>query len=151
MVVYGKVNGGGSSQCFHGGAVFVWPVFQSYQFLDLTPISVTVDLKRAIARHNTRIDVPAVFTVAISTEEGVMQNAAERLLGLGQQDIRGLATDIIFGRLRFLIAATDIEEIDAARDKFLETAAKDIEGELNKIGLRLINVNITDITLSNNN
>ncbi len=150
MVIYGSVgsNKDGTSRaakCIHGGASFVMPFFQAYSFLDLTPISISVDLKNALSRQNIRIDVPSRFTVGISTEPGVMQNAAERLLGLKLNDIQDLAKDIILGQLRLVIALMDIEEINTDRDKFLEAVSRNVEGELKKIGLRLINVNVTDI------
>lgn len=150
MVIYGNVGSARdgsalSAKCIHGGAAFIWPVFQSYQYLDLTPMSISVDLKNALSRQNIRIDVPSRFTVGISTEQGVMQNAAERLLGLQLSEIQELAKDIIFGQLRLVIATMDIEEINTDRDKFLEAVSRNVETELKKIGLRLINVNITDI------
>ncbi len=151
MVIYGKVgtNKDGtarSARCVHGGASFVWPVVQAYQYLDLTPISINVDLTNALSHQNIRVDVPSRFTVGISTENGVMQNAAERLLGLKLSEIQELAKDIIFGQLRLVIATMDIEEINTDRDKFLEAVSHNVETELKKIGLRLINVNVTDIT-----
>lgn len=150
MVIYGSIgkNKDGtsrSSKCIHGGAKLVWPFFQKYSFLDLTPISISVDLKNALSRQNIRIDVPSSFTVGISTEQGVMQNAAERLLGLPLTQIQDLAKDIILGQMRLVIALMDIEEINTDRDKFLEAVSRNVEGELKKIGLRLINVNVTDI------
>ena len=151
MVIYGNIgkNKDGtnrSAKCIHGGATFVVPVFQSYAFLDLTPISIQVDLRNALSRQNIRIDVPSRFTVGISTEQGVMQNAAERLLGLKLSEIQELSKDIIFGQLRLIIATMDIEEINTDRDKFLVAVSRNVETELKKIGLRLINVNVTDIT-----
>ncbi len=151
MVIYGKVgqNKDGtarSARCIHGGAAFIWPVFQSYEYLDLTPMSISVDLKSALSRQNIRIDVPARFTVGISTESGTMQNAAERLLGLKLQEIQELAKDIIFGQMRLIIATMEIEEINIDRDKFLAAVSSNVESELRKIGLRLINVNVTDIS-----
>lgn len=150
MVIYGKVGSSQdgtaiSAKCIHGGAAFIWPIFQSYEYLDLTPMSISVDLKNALSRQNIRIDVPSSFTVGISTEPGVMQNAAERLLGLKLSQIQDLAKDIIFGQLRLVIATMDIEEINTDRDKFLEAVSSNVETELKKIGLRLINVNVTDI------
>ena len=150
MVIYGKVgnNNDGtarSARCVHGGASFVWPVFQAYEYLDLTPISISVDLRNALSRQNIRIDVPSRFTVGISTEPTIMQNAAERLLGLQLMEIQELAKDIILGQLRLVIATMDIEEINADRDKFLLAVSGNVESELKKIGLRLINVNVTDI------
>ena len=151
LVIYGKVgtdkNGQTkSAKCIHGGAAFIVPVLQSYQYMDLTPISINVDLKNALSKQNIRINVPSRFTVGISTEPGIMQNAAERLLGLKMIEVQELAKDIIFGQLRLIIATMDIEEINSDRDKFLIAVSNNVEIELKKIGLRLINVNVTDIT-----
>lgn len=151
LVIYGKVgtNKDGtnrSAKCIHGGAAFIWPVIQAYEYLDLTPMSINVDLTNALSHQNIRVDVPSRFTVGISVEQGVMQNAAERLLGLRLPEIQELAKDIIFGQLRLVIATMDIEEINTDRDKFLEAVSHNVETELKKIGLRLINVNVTDIT-----
>jgi len=151
MVIYGKVspNKDGTSRsakCIHGGASFIWPFVQSYTFLDLTPLSISVDLKNALSKQNIRIDVPSVFTVGISTDPAIMQNAAERLLGLQLKQISELAKDVIFGQLRLVIATMDIEEINTDRDKFLEAISRNVEGELKKLGLKLINVNMTDIS-----
>ncbi len=151
MVIYGRVgkNKDGSTRsakCIHGGAAFIVPVIQAYEFLDLTPLSIPVDLKSALSRQNIRVDVPSRFTVGISTEPSIMQNAAERLLGLQLAEIQELAKDIIFGQLRLIIATMDIEELNTDRDKFLEAVSRNVEVELKKIGLRLINVNMTDIS-----
>ena len=150
LVIYGKVgsdkNGQArSAKCVHGGAPFIMPIIQSYQFMDLTPISINVDLKNALSKQNIRVDVPSRFTVGISTEPGIMQNAAERLLGLRMNEIQELAKDIIFGQLRLVVATMEIEEINNDRDKFLVAVSNNVEIELKKIGLRLINVNVTDI------
>ena len=150
LVVYGKVGKGGgaesrSAKCIHGGAAFVWPIIQDYAFLDLTPISIEINLTNALSKQNIRVDVPSRFTVGVSTEAGVMTNAAERLLGLSQVDISNLAKDIIFGQLRLVVATMDIEEINSNRDKFLAAVSSNVEAELKKIGLKLINVNVTDI------
>ncbi|MBN2487035.1 MAG: flotillin family protein [Bacteroidales bacterium] len=150
LVVYGKVGKGSSDEsrsakCIHGGAAFIWPVIQDYSFLDLTPISIEINLTSALSKQNIRVDVPSRFTVGISTEPGVMTNAAERLLGLSQENISNLAKDIIFGQLRLVVATMEIEEINSNRDLFLAAVSSNVEAELKKIGLKLINVNVTDI------
>jgi flotillin len=132
MVIYGNVGSSKdgtaiSAKCIHGGAAFIWPIIQAYEFLDLTPMSISVDLKSALSRQNIRIDVPSSFTVGISTENGVMQNAAERLLGLKLPEIQDLAKDIIFGQLRLVIATMEIEEINTDRDKFLDAVSSNVE------------------------
>ena len=146
LVVYGKVADGKSAKCLHGGASFIWPVIQSYQWLDLTPLPIDIRLEGALSKQNIRVNTPSTFTVGISTEPGVMENAAERLLGLGLAEIKELAKDIIFGQMRVVIATMDIEEINADRDKLIANISTGVEVELKKVGLRLINVNVQDIT-----
>jgi flotillin len=149
LVVYGRTGAkktGASSSCYHGGGAFVWPIIQSCQFLDLTPMPIDIRLEGALSQQNIRVNTPSTFTVGVSTEPGVMQNAAERLLGLSQPQVQELAKDIIFGQMRVVIATMPIEEINADRDKMIENISDGVEVELKKVGLRLINVNIQDIT-----
>ncbi|HEX2165319.1 MAG TPA: SPFH domain-containing protein, partial [Thermoanaerobaculia bacterium] len=151
LVVYGKVAGGGpagglSAKCYHGGAAFIWPLIQDYAFLDLTPQTIDIKLEGALSLQNIRVNTPSTFTVGISTEPGVMENAAERLLGMDMKQVAELARDIIFGQMRVVLATMPIEEINADRDKLIENIYNGVEVELKKVGLRLINVNIQDIT-----
>jgi flotillin len=146
MVIYGKVKGGNTARCIHGGAAFVWPLFQDFDFLSLEPIQIEIPLKDALSMENIRVNVPSVFTVAIGTETEFMQNAAIRLLGLNTHQVKQQAQDIIFGQLRQVIASMKIEDINRDREAFLHNIQTSLEPELRKIGLVLINVNITDIT-----
>lgn len=146
LVIYGKVQKGKAAHTIHGGGKFVWPLIQDYQYLSLTPMSINIDLRNALSMQNIRINVPSTFTVGISVDPTIMNNAAERLLGLKPHEIEGMAKEIIFGQLRLTVASLTIEQINQDRESFLESIRKNVEPELNKIGLYLINVNITDIT-----
>ena len=147
LVIYGRVGGeGASARCLHGGGALVWPVIQGYAFLDLTPISIDIKLQGALSQQNIRVNTPATFTVGVSTEPGVMQNAAERMLGMSLTEVENLARDIIFGQMRVVIATMPIEEINTDREKLITNITESLETELRKVGLRLINVNIQDIT-----
>lgn len=146
LVVYGRVGSGKSSRCVHGGGVFVMPLIQDYAYLSLTPMTINIPLRGALSLMNIRIDVPSTFTVGISTDPVIMQNASIRLLGLSFKQIEEMAMEIIFGQLRLTVASLTIEQINQDREMFLEAISKNVEPELAKIGLNLINVNITDIT-----
>ncbi len=145
LVISGKVGGDGTAKCISGGGAFVWPVIQEYAYLSLEPIQIDIPLKDALSLENIRVAVPSVFTVAIGTEAEVRQNAAVRLLGLTHDQIKRQAQDIIFGQLRQVIASMKIEEINRDREGFLHRIQTSLEPELKKIGLVLINVNITDL------
>ncbi len=147
LVIYGKAGRGhDAAACIHGGARFVMPLFQDFAWLSLEPMQIEIPLRGALSMENIRVNVPSVFTVAIGTAPELMQNAAIRLLGMPRQEIARRSEDIIFGQLRQVIASMQIEDINRDREKFLEAIMNSLEPELRKIGLVLINVNITDIT-----
>ena len=145
LVIYGNRGTSKSAKCVHGGGAFVWPIIEDCAYLSLTPIGIDANLTNALSKQNIRVDVPCRFTVGISTDPESMLAAAERLLGQSAQQIQELARDILFGQLRLVIATMSIEELNSDRDKFLEAITANVEVELKKIGLRLINVNVTDI------
>jgi flotillin len=146
LVVSGRVGRDRASKCYHGGGVFVWPVIQDYAYLALEPQVIDIPLEGALSLNNIRVNAPATFTVGISTDPVLMNNAAERLLHLSAQQVRELAQDIILGQLRLVIATLTIEEINKDREKFMTLINENVAQEINKIGLDLINVNIRDIT-----
>ncbi len=146
MVIYGRSQGNKTAQCIHGGAKFIIPVLQDYAFLSLEPMQIEIPLRGALSMENIRVNVPSVFSIAIGTTPELMQNAAIRLLGLRKDAIAKQAEDIIFGQLRQVIASMKIEEINRDREAFLMNIQTSLEPELRKIGLVLINVNVTDIT-----
>jgi flotillin len=147
LIIYGGMTGRGqAAKCVCGGMQFVVPLFQDYAWLSLEPMQIEIPLRGALSIENIRVNVPSVFTVAIGTTPEQMHNAAIRLLGLSRGEIVKQAEDIIFGQLRQVIASMQIEDINRDRDAFLTNIQSSLEPELKKIGLVLINVNITDIT-----
>ncbi len=150
LVIFGRVGSGKSARCMHGGGAVVWPLIQDYAYLNLTPMTINIPLQGALSIQNIRVNVPSTFTIGISTEPSIMLNAAERLLGLKQASIEEMAREIIFGQLRLTVASLTIEQINQDRESFLEAIRRNVDPELNKIGLSLLNVNITDITDESN-
>ncbi len=146
LVIYGKVGGQRAAKCMHGGGTFVIPLIQDYAYLSLEPMTIEIELNSALSKKNIRVNVPSTFTIGISTAPDIMNNAAERLLGLSYAQIADQARDIILGQMRLVIATLSIEEINQDREKFLDLVNRNVNIELNKIGLEMINVNIRDIT-----
>ncbi len=146
LVVYGKVAGQRAAKCLHGGGTFVIPLIQDFEYLSLEPLTIDIELTGALSKKNIRVNVPSTFTIGISTEPEIMNSAAERLLGMSEQQISAQARDIILGQMRLVLATLGIEEINQDREKFLDLVNKNVGFELNKIGLDVINVNIRDIT-----
>jgi flotillin len=113
-------------------------------------MTISIPLDNALSLQNIRINVPSTFTVGVSTNPLIMNNAAERLLHLTKNDIEAMAQEIILGQLRLTVASLTIEQINQDRDAFLELIRDNVGAELHKLGLYLINVNIIDITDESN-
>lgn len=145
LVIYGKTGGESASKCVHGGAAFVLPLLQDYEYLDLEPFVVPINLDNALSQENIRISVPTTVTAAVSNQPGIMQNAAIRLLGLSREKIQSQSQDIILGQMRAVIATMQIEEINRDRQAFMAKVNEAVSTEMEKIGLSVINVNIKDI------
>ncbi len=150
LVIWGSGTEGKGAKIIHGGMEFVWPIIQEYKYMNLTPIPIGIDLRGALSKENIRVDVPSNFMVAIDPQPEVAQMAAQRLLNLNRGQIGKLSEEIIYGQLREVIASMDIVEINSNREKFQQEIHAKVESELKKIGLKLVNVNITDITDESN-
>lgn len=146
LVIFGKVAGNAASKCIHGGGAFVWPIIQDFRRLSLEPMSIDINLKGALSANAIRVNIPSTFTFAISKDPKLQQEASVRLLGMKENDIKEQAKDIILGQLRQVVASMTIDEINNDREKFMKLINDEVETELNKLGLDIINVNITDIT-----
>jgi len=146
LVVFGKVGGAQASRCYNGGSTFVMPIFQNYEYLDLSPMTIDISLGNALSSQNIRVNVPATFTVGISNDPEIMGNAATRLLGKSTMEIQNLAREIITGQMRVVIASMTIEQINADRERLIGGITQGVDVELRKVGVHLINCNITDIT-----
>ena len=141
LVIYGKTGKGRSSKCMHGGAAFIWPVLQAYELLDLTPICMEINAKHKLTDGST-IKPPVKCTVGISTDSGVMGNAAERLSGLGSEEITNLAKDIIESSINHVVDRTESISNNSNKVAFNEAIEARVQKELRVIGLRVISFDV---------
>jgi flotillin len=128
-----------------GGGTFVWPIIQQYNFLDLAPFTLKVALQDALSAETIRVAVPSAFTLAVGNGSPHKENAATRLVGKTEDEIKGLAAETIVGTLRQVIAVMSIQEINSNRDEFRRKIESTLVPELTKLGLALLNVNIQDL------
>ena len=143
LVIYGKTGGGGrSSNCMHGGAAFIWPVIQAYEFLDLTPIKLDIKEQKFSQSDGTTIKLPARCTVGISTEPGVMSNAAERLLGQQLESVKDLAEDIIQSSITHVMDRTETISSNSAKIEAIDAIEARAALELTKVGLKIISMEL---------
>lgn len=148
LVVYGKTQGVRSSTCIHGGACFVWPVIQSHQWLDLAPIPVDLGEKEFSPTQKHRVKIVSKLIAGISTQSGIMENAAERLLGLNISAIRDLAFKIKEGSMRSVVKELGAEAIQSDPDSLVDRLGERLNLVFKDIGLKVIHLDIVKIEVS---
>ena len=148
LVVYGKTQGVRSSRCIHGGACFVWPVIQSHQWLDLAPIPVDLGEKEFSPTQKHRVKIVSKLIAGISTQSGIMENAAERLLGLNMESIRDLAFKIKEGSMRSVVKELGAEAIQSDPDSLADRLGERLNSVFKDIGLKVIHLDIVKIEVS---
>ena len=146
LVIFGKTGPGPTTTCLQGGAQLVWPLLQEYKFLSLEPMRIEFSLPAIQSSENALVNVDGVLNVAIGTSPELMQTAATRLIDVSHDDIAKQAEDILRHQLRQTGASMRVEEIQGNRDALINNIQTTLVPELQKLGLDLIYLTITDIT-----
>lgn len=152
LIVFGKAGKDSSgnsvpAKIIHGGGCFVWPIIQDYEYLSTLPIQISTQATDILSEQNINVSFPVNLTVAIDTSsEAHKQAAASRLLGIPEDDLKVLLTNNLLGGLRAVVATLKIEEVNKDRNKFLEAAAQAIAPSLDELGLKIIDLNMEDLS-----
>jgi len=144
LIIYGRTPDGEPKYLTEGTA-WVWPFIQKAAYLDLTPIRLVIRLKDVRNRKKESIYVAANVTVAISSNEDLVMEAANRFLTLTNDKIGYLAQDIVKRQLMIDFTSLDLDELYEDWKSTIGFLSYNIEKELNKVGLELINFNISEI------
>ena len=143
-VVHGK---GGSFSTFRGGRVFVFPLINRFNTMDLTPQTTTVVVESAIAEGIVPLTVKATVSYAVAKTEKGLVNAVKRILNMTKNwnELQDIATSIIEGHLRDSIAAMTPEEVMSQKDQLIQNMIKVCKSDLEGIGLEITTMNIADV------
>lgn len=143
-VVHGK---GGSFRTYRGGRVFVLPLINRFDTMDLTPQTTTVVVESAIAKGIVPLTVKATVSFSVAKSERGLINAVKRILHLTNNwtELQAIATSIIEGHLRDSIASMTPEEVMSHKDRLIQSMIKVCKSDLEGIGLEITTMNIADV------
>jgi flotillin len=118
-----------------GGARFKWPVLEDVTYMDLMVFPIDLDVKDVPNKDGVLVSVQGVANVKIRNDEQSLIAAAERFLGLTQEDIHQIAYKNLEGHLRSIVGRLTVEEIVRDRQKFNQEVLTEATADLAKIGL----------------
>jgi flotillin len=127
-----------------GASVFVLPVVQKLQSLDLSSRRIDVSIKGAVSKQGIRADLHGVAIVKVGGNEGAIRAAAQRFLHQ-QAEIEEFTREVLAGALRSIVGRLTIEEIIRDRAAFANAVAEEAEHSMTNQGLVLDTFQLQDI------
>jgi flotillin len=127
-----------------GASVFVVPVVQKLQALDLSSRRIHVEIQGAVSKQGIRANLQGVAIVKVGGTEDAIRAAAQRFLGQ-QAGIDQFTSEVLAGALRAIVGRLTIEEIIRDRTAFASAVAEEAEHSLTNQGLVLDTFQLQDI------
>ena len=120
-----------------GGRGMRIPVVESVHEMDVSLISVPMQVQGAYSEGGIPLNVHAIANIKVSTDRRFVGNAIERFLGMGRQEIARVVKETLEGHLRGVCATLTPEEINQDRLKFARQLEQSAGPDLEKMGLEL--------------
>lgn len=140
LVVIGK-TGSARPRAHIRRVVFIWPFTQNHAYLDLNPITISLDSVNAHTADKIALRLVATGTIAISRNLPTLQNAAVRLLGLEAEEVARHAERIVEAQLLPAVSERTIDELDD-RGAFLIDLNARIRPALAELGLDILSLSL---------
>jgi flotillin len=128
-----------------GGRGFRVPIVESVARMDVSQISVPMMVQGAYSEGGIPLTVNAIANIKISTDRRFVNNAIERFLGVGRQEVGRVAQQTLEGHLRGVLAKMTPEEVNEDRLKFAKHLSESSEPDLQKLGLHLDTLKIQHV------
>lgn len=129
-----------------GGATLVFPFLEKVEYLDLNVITVPLATTRAYTGQGVPVSVKAVANVKIKGDDTSLRSAAERFLGMPQEQFHRLVFQTLEGHLRAILGTLTVEEINNDRQSFALKLTTEAAGDLEKMGIGLDALTIQEIS-----
>ena len=132
------------------GGAFVWPIIHDITPVNMNSLQLTVKRERGdalITKDRMRIDVDAVFYVRVKQNREALSLAASTLGSrtLEPERIHTLLEGKFVSALRTVASSMTIEQLHEDRNNYVGKVLEDAQAGLDKNGLELESVSITDI------
>ncbi|MCA9532633.1 MAG: flotillin family protein [Myxococcales bacterium] len=121
------------------------PILHRVDRLDMRLLPVDIRIQNAYSAGNIPLQIHAIATVKIHSDDRVIRNAVERFLGRSLGEIQQVAQQTLEGAVREVVASLTPEEVNEDRLKFAENLIHAAEDDLHKLGLMLDTLKIQNV------
>ncbi|XP_052789241.1 flotillin-1-like isoform X4 [Mya arenaria] len=144
MVVSGCCRG--ASEYVPGGRVFVWPIIQKMQKMNLNMVTLVVESPMVYTKFGVAISVTGIAQVKVQGQSPEMlASACELFLGKSESEVRKVAQETLEGHQRAIMGNMTVEEIYKDRKKFSKHVFDVASSDLVNMGICVVSYTLKDI------
>jgi flotillin len=129
-----------------GGAALRIPLLEKVDYLSLNVITIPLEIRRAYTLKGVPVSVKAVANVKIRSDDVSLQAAAERFLGMSQQEVQRVIFQTLEGHLRAILGTLTVEEINNDRQSFAQKLTSEAALDLERMGIGVDVLTIQEIS-----
>ena len=128
-----------------GGGVFVIPIIENFEFMNLSNRSLEVDVQKAPNFDGVMTTIEGVANVKFSSETNLLRVAVERFLGRPDDEVNRIILKNLEGHLRAVVGKMTMEQLIGDKTELNKAVLDEADEDFNKMGIEIDFVNIQDI------
>ena len=137
------ISGLGKRRILIGKAGWRFPFLERVDKLPLNVMQVDVKTSEAVPTNEfINVSVDGVANIKISSKPELLNRAAESLLGLRQEAMVTLVTQVLEGNMREIVGSVGLKEMVQDRQGGARKITENVGPDMEKLGIEVVNFNI---------
>lgn len=137
------ISGLGRKRILIGKAGWRVPFFERVDKLSLRVMQVDVKTSEAVPTNEfINVSVDGVANIKVSSDPEYLKRAAEALLGMRQQELISLVTQVLEGNMREIVGSVGLKEMVQDRQGVAKKITENVVPDMQKLGIEVVNFNI---------
>ncbi|MDD6200893.1 MAG: SPFH domain-containing protein [Firmicutes bacterium] len=119
------------------------PFFERVDKISLRVMQVDVKTSEAVPTNEfINVSVDGVANIKVSSDPELLQRAAESLLGMRQDELISLVTQVLEGNMREIVGSVGLKEMVQDRQGVAKKITENVVPDMEKLGIEVVNFNI---------
>ena len=137
------ISGPGRRRILIGRAGWRIPFLERVDKLSLNVMQVDVKTSEAVPTNEfINVLVDGVANIKVSSDPELLKRAAESLLGMKQQQLIAMVTQVLEGNMREIVGSVGLKEMVQDRQGVAKKITENVVPDMRKLGIEVVNFNI---------
>ena len=137
------ISGPSKKRILIGKAGWRMPFFERVDKISLRVMQVDVKTSEAVPTNEfINVNLDGVANVKVSSNPELLKRAAESLLGMKQDELVSLVTQVLEGNMREIVGSVGLKEMVQDRQGVAKKITENVVPDMEKLGIEVVNFNI---------